>query len=113
MHERAHHVNVSGSGNAVNVGGSGNSATVNNDHGLQELVDHAIDAIRALAAEVDGHTKVALEIGAESIETASDRSRLAASLERVRDVVTSVSSSVSTASAAASAVGAAIRALVP
>jgi hypothetical protein len=110
VHERAHHVNVSGSGNAVNVGGSSNSATVNN-HDAQNAVDAAVHAIRALAADVDGPAKIALEFGAEDIESTSDRSRLAASLQRVEEVVKSVSSTVSTAAAAMSAVGAAMRAL--
>jgi hypothetical protein len=111
VYERAHHVNVSGSGNAVNVGGSGNSATVNNNHGAQNAVDAAVHAIRALAADVDGPTRIALEFGAEDVESTSDRSRLAASLERVQEVITSVSSTVSTAASATSAVTAAMRAL--
>lgn len=111
MHERAHHVNVSGSGNAINVGGSNNSATVSNTLGAQDAVAEAIRAIRALVADVDGPAKIALEFGADDIESTSDSSRLAASLKRVQEVVTSVSSSVGSASVAASAVGAAIRAL--
>ncbi|MEU4386246.1 hypothetical protein [Promicromonospora sp. NPDC023805] len=111
MYERAHHVNVSGNGNAVNVGGLSNSATVHNNHGTQSAVDAAVHAIRALAADVDGPAKIALEFGAEDIESTSDRSHLAASLQRVEEVVKSVSSTVSTAAAATSAVGAAMRAL--
>jgi ribonuclease D len=111
VYERAHHVTVSGSGNAVNVGGSSNSTTVNNNHGTQRAVDAAVQAIRALAADVDGPAKIALEFGAEDIESTADRPRMAASLKRVQEVITSVSSTVSTASAATSAVSAAMRAL--
>lgn len=111
MQEPTHHVNVSGSGNAVNVGGSNNSATVNITQGAQNTVDEAVRAIRALAADVDGPAKVALEFGADDIGSTSDTSRLAASLGRIQEVIAGVSGSVSTAAAAASAVGAAIRAL--
>ncbi|MBL0888280.1 hypothetical protein [Myceligenerans indicum] len=111
MQERAHHVDVSGSGNAVNIGGSNNSATVNAHSNGQDAIESAVRAIRALAADLEGPAKVALEFGADDIESTSDETRRATSLRRVQNVIDGVSASVTTAAGAASAVGAAIRAL--
>lgn len=111
MQDSTHHMTVSGSGNAINVGGANNSATVNFGGGAKDAVDEAVRAIGALAADVDGPARVALEYGADDIAATSDKARLAVSLKQVQDIITGVSSSVSTAAGAAAAVGAAMRAL--
>lgn len=106
---------TAGSGNAINIGGSGNTAKVTNyvSGAAPGELAAAVEAIRALAAQVPEADRAVLEEVAEEIVQvpADDSARLGRKLSLARSFIEGLSGTTVLAAGAAKAVGDAIRAL--